>query len=390
MFEAALDLPEDARASYLDEACRNRPGEFKAGDVLSQRFRIERLIARGGMGAVYRAIDLDLDVALALKTIRPEIASEPDTLRRFKREVLLARSISHPNVCRIYDSGRDPDRDITFLTMEYLPGETLETRIRRDGPLAPGLALLLLEQITDALDAAHKAGVIHRDLKSGNIMLVPSEEGERAVLTDFGIACALTSDARDVPVGGPRQEYASGDETPGGSQARDFEHHSAWLRETGHFGAVTFRNLIGTAAYMAPEQVRGVVSTSSDLYALGVVLFEMTAGRLPFVESSALVTALARLERLPPAPSEVGSVVPEWDAVIMRLLAIDPAERYGTAREVFSALLEASPELRRRPGGPQTSGITIRNAGAVQGWKSPAADRASAAPSIPAERDAFV
>jgi serine/threonine protein kinase/predicted ATPase/tetratricopeptide (TPR) repeat protein len=420
VFEAALDLPEDARAAYLDQVCRNRPrlrhrverllaadrrpgfldeaptamwsrflchpspGDAReprarhartspgigAGDVLCQRYRIERLLARGGMGAVYRAIDLDLDVALALKTIRPEIASHPDTLRRFKREVLLARSISHPNVCRIYDLGRDPERGITFLTMEYLPGETLETRIRRDGPLVPRDALPLLDQITDALDAAHQAAVIHRDLKSANIMLVPSEAGERAVLTDFGIACAIVSDTRGTPVDGDRGRSAPGDDERRVPPARLSGSGSVGVRGTGDSAEVTFRNLIGTAAYMAPEQVRGVVSASSDLYALGVVLFEMATGHLPFVESSPLVTAVARLKRLPPTPSEAGSVAPEWDAVILRLLAVDPTERYGSAREAFSALVGSSPHPGRRPGG--------------------AGPGSSMDHSLPAERDAFV
>jgi serine/threonine protein kinase len=172
---------------------------FLPDEMLVDRFKIVRFIAQGGMGKVYEAEDLILHEHVALKTIRPEIAADETAVLRFKREIRLARKITHPNVCRIYDIFQHepswPDgqahraRKITFLSMELLRGETLQDRIRRSGPMPSAEALPLIHQLASALEAAHRAGIIHRDFKSANVVLVPPEhetELTRAVVTDFG------------------------------------------------------------------------------------------------------------------------------------------------------------------------------------------------------------
>ncbi len=360
-----VDLPEAERKAILDEACADDPelrveieellaldrlsalsrlvssnpsasrsassgddmvmaasllsGRFAPGLVLGNRYRIDRLLGHGGMGEVYCARDLDLGVPVALKTIRPEIASDPAVLRRFKREVLLARSVTHPNVCRIYDQGRhrDATQDVTFLTMEFLPGETLETRIRSKGRMSRTEALPIAKQLADALDAAHQAGIVHRDFKSANVMLVPTEKDERAVITDFGLA--MGAEEADVPA---QAERSSGTSISGGPV------------------------FLGTPAYMSPEQVRGErVGPAADLYALGIVLFEMATGSVPFSGRTPLETALLRLGSPPPSLSALVDVEPEWESAILRLLSLEPEARFSSAGEAVAALegREAAP-----------------------------------------------
>lgn len=279
-------------------------GTLAAGELLASRYRIRRFIAKGGMGEVYEALDLELEVPVALKTVRRDVAAGPETLRLFKREALLGRSVTHPNVCRIYDVGRhvDPGRNLTFLTMELLEGETLRQRISR-GPLDPGRALPLVRQLAEGLEAAHEAGIVHRDFKSANVLIVSGSSGDRAVVTDFGIALARGGVGAD----------ASGI----GSEV-----------------------ILGTPSYMAPEQVKGEsVGPAADLYALGVVMYEMVTGRLPFEGENPMAVARARLEREPPSPRRL---VPEldrrWEETILRLLSREPGERFGRALEVVAAL----------------------------------------------------
>ena len=200
------------------------------GTLLARRYSIVRFLARGGMGEVYEARDTELGVAVALKTIRPLLAHGPSVLERFKREIVLARGLSHPNLCRTFEFGREERSSppIVFLTMELLAGETLSARIRREGRLAAPVALALLRQMASALDHAHAAGVVHRDLKSANVFLVPGPSGERAVITDFGLA----------------REIAPAD-------SHGITHDGA---------------LLGTPAYMAPEQVRGETAGPAALH----------------------------------------------------------------------------------------------------------------------------
>lgn len=310
---AGLPQPESARGETA----------FALGEIVADRYRVTRFLARGGMGEVYRADDLELGVPVALKTIRSEIASDAASLHRFKQEVLLARSVTHPNVCRIFDIGRHRDaaRDMVFLTMEFLEGESLSARVRERGRLSPEESLPIVRQLAEALDAAHRAGIVHRDFKGPNVMLVPAKSGERAVITDFGLALPVGAGVSAVT------EASPGDRGDPVSTAM----------------AGDPRPLVGTPAYMSPEQVRGEpIGPATDLYALGVVVFEMATGVLPFQRATPVETAMARLYEEPPRPSTFAKTDPHWEAVILRLLAPEPEARFPCARDVVR-LLEGRP-----------------------------------------------
>ena len=277
---------------------------FAPGDVLSGRFRIVRFVAQGGMGEVYEAQDEELSGRVALKTIRTEIAEEAGAVERFKREVHIARQVTHPNVCRIYDVFRHGTT--TFLTMEFLEGETLAERLSRERRLTTPQALPIVSQIAAALDAAHRAGVIHRDFKSANVMLVPAaaeEGGARAVVTDFGLA---------------RYDRM----------------------ETGRFEAAMTQGVAGTPSYMAPEQVEGgEITPAADVYGLGVVLYEMVTGDRPFTGDTPLSVAVKRLKEKPPSPRAlVPDLDPKWERTILRCLERDPRNRFASAADVPHAL----------------------------------------------------
>jgi TolB-like protein len=289
---------------------------FFNGEELAGRYRIERFIARGGMGEVYEAEDLELRERVALKALRLDLAEDPRVEERFKRELQLARRVTHANVCRIFDCGRHVlqtqgaegpgEARVLFLTMELLRGETLSARLKRCGGLLEADALPIARQIAEALDAAHQAGIIHRDLKSSNVLLVSTRDGgERAVVTDFGLARAH----------GPE--------------------HSGVSITVGE----TF---LGTPAYMAPEQVEGkTITPAADLYAFGVVLYEMVTGRWPFQGDTPIATAVKRLyEPAPPPSAHVPTLDPRWDRAIQSCLDRDPQKRPANAAAVVR-LLEA-------------------------------------------------
>lgn len=294
-----------------------RSGSLAPGEILAGRYRIDGFLGRGAVGEVYEAFDRELGDAVAIKILRPEIARDDRALQRFKREIQLARRVTHPNVCRAFDlvhhtahvttrtgeeaPGEPPDQ--VFLTMELLRGETLEQLLARQGRMGTAEALPVIGHIVAALAAAHANGVVHRDLKSGNIFLVPEHSGLRAVVTDFGLAWSSI-------------------------EAND----SASLTATGE--------LVGSPAYMAPEQVRGEEATpATDIYALGVVLFEMVTGELPFVGKSAFYTALKRLQEPAPSPRlHLSDLDPAWEKTILRCLEREPAKRFPTVHHVLRAL----------------------------------------------------
>ena len=287
---------DELPAMWLDSLARAEAPRFAAGEHVAGRYLIRRLLGRGGMGEVYEAWDEELSVPVALKTLHVQASTE--ALQRLRREGLYARSVSHPNVCRVYDLGRHGagQNEVWFLTMEVLRGETLEDRLRAQGRLSPESARPIAEQMAAGLAAAHEAGVVHRDFKTANVMLVGGDAGEQAIVTDFGIARA--------------SEAAAGQE-----------------REP---------QLFGTPAYMAPEQLRGEqVGPAADIYALGIVLYEMVTGTLPFTGGSAIEAAKRRVEEEVPSPR---SVVPEldehWERVILRCLDLDPRRRFAFAEEV--------------------------------------------------------
>jgi tetratricopeptide (TPR) repeat protein len=268
------------------------------------------------MGEVYEALDLELREKVALKTVRPQIAQDEWILERFRREVLLARKVTHPNVCRIFDlfHHRDAHSELDFVTMELLEGETLAARLRRGGPMKTDEALPIARQLAVGLEAAHRAGVVHRDLKSANILLVPNAGGMRAVITDFGLA-------RSTAAGEPL----------------------ASIYRTGE--------IVGTPGYMAPEQVEGgAITAAVDIYALGVVLYEMVTGRLPFVGDTPLSTAAKRLTEPPLSPRRhVPDLDPRWERVILRALARAPGDRFQSAADLERAFAGGNvPGGRRR------------------------------------------
>ncbi|MFO0615328.1 MAG: serine/threonine-protein kinase [Polyangiaceae bacterium] len=244
-----------------------------AGSVIGDRYEIRGVLGEGGMGTVYLAHDRELDEEIALKILRPEMASTPDALIRFRREVKLARRVTHPNVARTYDLGEHGG--VRFLTMERIAGRSL----REARGLSLPEILRVAWEITQGLAAAHAVGVVHRDLKPENILLT----GDRVILTDFGIA-------------------------------RCDDPESA-LRTSG--------NVVGTPAYIAPEQLEGSpVDGRTDVYALGVMLYELVAGALPFVGETAAAVAVARLTRAPAPVRAVRSDVPEGVAeLVMSALA---------------------------------------------------------------------
>ena len=290
------------------------------GMRVADRFTILRFIAEGGMGEVYEARDEVLGERVALKFLSHRNIGDESVTRRFRREIQLARKVTHPNVCRVFDvyqhqvqiPGTQQSMPVAFVTMELLQGGTLEERIEQAGRLSEAEALPVIVQMCRALQAAHEAGVIHRDFKSNNVMLVPGRDDTplRVVVTDFGLARSM------VPTDPSR--------TP-----------------------LTADSLIlGTADYMSPEQIRGdPVSPKSDLYSLGVVIFEMLTGSKPYNAPNPMQLLVKRVSEPPARPSDfVPTIKPKWESVIMSCLAEDPGERPGSAEEVVQSL-EITEEL---------------------------------------------
>jgi len=285
------------------------PMVFGPGTEVAGRYRIERFVARGGMGEIYEAHDLVLDENVALKTITATAADSPKAIQRLKAEVKLSRRVGNPHTCRIFDFGEhdiDGRTALHFLTMEFIEGQALGARLRSEGRLPLDQVASLSRQLLEGLAAAHAAGVLHRDFKSDNVMLrsrSPRGLPIEAVITDFGLARAL---------------------------------HEEGDRLTSHTQA-----LLGSAAYMAPEQVEGEeLSEATDVYAFGVVLFEMLTGGLPFRGGSPMATALLRLRRAAPKPSTlVPGLALGWDQLVLGCLDRVPNKRVSCAEGL--ALLHA-------------------------------------------------
>ena len=289
------------------------------GQRIGGRYDIRRFVARGGMGEVYEAFDSLLGERIALKTLLLTATDRDDAVDALLREVRIARKVNHVNVCRILELGvhrfsETSSGAVPFLTMDFLTGETLAQRLARVGPLSADTTLKLMRDLTAGLASIHAAGIVHRDFKSDNVFLVAGADGaERAVVMDFGLARAPR---------GSRAESSSG------------------------------QGIVGTAAYVAPEQLRGQpASAPTDIYALGIVMFEMLTGRLPFSGDSPAATALARLHQVPPKPSSiVAQLDPRWNTLVERCLEPEPRRRLGRIEDV-TAMLDrlASPRPRRPP-----------------------------------------
>jgi serine/threonine-protein kinase len=277
--------------------------DMRIGELFDRRYRIERPIGSGGMAEVYLATDETLGRPVALKVLARRYADDPGFIERFRREATAAAQLNHPNIVSIYDRGEA--EGTYYIAMEYLDGENLKQMVRRDGPFSARRAARAIVPVLDALAYAHRHGVIHRDIKPQNIIVTrpgPDHGEPRVKVVDFGIARA-------------------GD--------------ASQLTEAG--------SVLGTAAYLSPEQARGGhVTAASDLYSVGVVLYELLAGQPPFLGESAVQVAMRHLQEPPrPLREAAPGVSTALEAVVMRALAKDPAHRYGEA-EVFMDDLTAA------------------------------------------------
>jgi eukaryotic-like serine/threonine-protein kinase len=262
---------------------------YSPGTLLGGRYEVIRLLSRGGMAEVYLATDRQLGRRVAIKVILEQLAEDERFVARFRREARAAASLSHPNVVSVHDVGSH--HGVPFLVMENVPGRTLAEILREQGPLPPDRVAEIGAAAALALAAAHRAGIVHRDVKPGNIMLTDS--GQVKVL-DFGIARALQ-----------------------------------WTPITDTY------SVHGTAEYMSPEQVRGEgVDRRSDLYSLGAVLYELLAGRPLFAGESSLAVAYKHIEETPPPPDAPGDLT----AIVMRCLAKHPADRHRDAGQLAADL----------------------------------------------------
>jgi serine/threonine protein kinase/tetratricopeptide (TPR) repeat protein len=265
------------------------------GSVLGERYEILKRLGEGGMGAVYKARDHELDRLVALKVIRPELAGHPDILRRFKQELILARQVTHKNVVRIFDLGSANGRK--FITMDYIEGRDLKSILGEREKLPPAEVLPIFQQICRGLEAAHVEGVVHRDLKPQNIMV---DASGRVWLMDFGLA-------RSMELSG--------------------------LTRTGV--------LVGTPDYMSPEQARAEkVDARSDLFSLGIIVFEMLTGRLPFPAETLMAKLLQRVQQNAPPVTDIDPTIPaRLGAVVSKCLERNVAKRYQNVREILDDLL---------------------------------------------------
>ena len=302
-------------------------GGFSPGTILGERYRIIGLVGRGGMGEVYRADDLKLGQPVALKFLPEKLASEPAFIERFYAEVRHARGVSHPNVCRVYDVGEIEGRH--FLSMEYVDGEDLASLLRRIGRLPPDKAIDIAREMCAGLSAAHDKGVLHRDLKPGNVMI---DGRGRAKITDFGLAVGV-------------------DDDKGGAEVS------------------------GTPAYMAPEQLAGRgASIQSDIYALGLVLYELFTGRKAFEAATLAEWRRKHAEEQPTSPSTVTpGFDPVVERVILRCLEKDPKARPSSVAKVAAALPGGDPLAAAIAAGETPSPEMVAAAGGDEGMKPAAA-----------------
>ncbi len=264
------------------------------GKLLGNRYEILDQLGGGGMAIVHKGKDTLLNRLVTIKILRPEYTSDEDFVKRFRREAQAIASLSHPNIVSIYDVGQE--EKIHYLVMEYVEGDNLKNLIRGQGTLTPGRALEIARQVSEALQHAHENNIVHRDVKPQNILIT---SGGRAKLTDFGIAREATT---------------------------------ATLTQTD--------TIVGSVHYLSPEQARGeTAGPRSDIYSLGIVLYEMVTGSLPFQGDTPIGVALKHIQETPPSPSSLNPVVsPALENVIFRAMAKIPAERYETAREMASDL----------------------------------------------------
>jgi len=321
--------------------------------VFSERYELNHLIARGGMAEVYRAHDRLLDRPVALKVLFPELSVDRSFVERFRREAQAAANLSHPNIVPVFDWGEDSGT--YFIVMEFIDGRPLSAILKSAGPLTADRTADIGAHVAAALGYAHKHGVIHRDVKPGNVLI--TDEGQVKV-TDFGIARAINTEES--------------------------------LTQTGA--------VMGTATYFSPEQAEGIgVDARSDIYSLGVVLFEMVTGRPPFLGDTPVAVASKHVRDHAPAPRSINpSIPPTFEAIILKAMAKDPAYRYSTAEELRADLLrfnegrtvlamDEATGLLAAAGATQAIGVvsandltqTVGTVGALPGEEGPAEEATS-------------
>ncbi|HYH61175.1 MAG TPA: serine/threonine-protein kinase [Solirubrobacterales bacterium] len=263
-------------------------------------YRIDEIAGEGGMGVVYRATHLTLEIPVAVKVIRPELAKDAGFRERFKRESRLAASIDHPNVLPVHHAGEHDG--LLYITMRYVQGTDLRALIETEGKIDKSRAAGLVNQVAAALDAAHASDLVHRDVKPANVLIEPRPGGDRAFLTDFGLTRQASS--------------------------------QSGLTRTGQW--------VGTLDYVAPEQIEGKkVDARADVYALGCMLYEILSGSIPFVRESEVATMYAHLNEDPPPLADRDSSMAQLDVVIRRAMAKDPADRFQTASAFGEATIAA-------------------------------------------------
>ena len=275
--------------------------ELSIGSVFAEH-RIEAVAGRGGMGVVYRATHVALDVQRALKVIAPDLADDEGFRQRFQRESRIAASIRHPHVIPIHHAGEEDGR--LFITMDYIDGPDLRGLIARDGRLEPHRVAALLTEVAGALDAAHKRGLVHRDIKPANVLIDRDSGADHAYLTDFGLTKQLGAESG--------------------------------MTRTGMW--------IGTLDYMAPEQIEGrkTLDARTDVYALGCMLYEALTGDVPYPRDSDVPKMYAHMHEPPPSPLErTPDIPPQFEAIVKRALAKSPHERYPSAGDLGHAVLAA-------------------------------------------------
>jgi len=310
---------------------------FEVGSVLGGRYEIRALLGMGGMGAVYKAHDLEVDRAVGLKVIRPDLAGNPAILARFKQELVLARQVTHKNIIRIYDLSEA--EGVKFITMEFIEGEDLRSILTRHGKLDPNEAINIIRQCCAGLQAAHAEGVIHRDLKPSNIM---RDAAGRVVIMDFGLAKTLQSDG---------------------------------MTQTGM--------MIGTMEYMSPEQAMGSeLDARSDIFAIGLIFYELITGNMPYRAESAIASLVRRTQERAAPLHEVDPAVPlAVSQIVAKCLERDPKNRYNTVQELLDDLDVAQ---GKRPRSSWAGHAGLRNSALAgdaltEGAPSPAVPRPAVA-----------
>jgi serine/threonine protein kinase/tetratricopeptide (TPR) repeat protein len=292
---AALLHPSEEISAPVTETLETPKEELTTGSTFAGRYKIIEELGKGGMGKVYKAQDTDLKEKVAIKLLKPEIAADKKTIERFRNELKFARKIRHKNVCQMFDLNKE--KGAHYITMEYVDGKDLKSMIRMMGQSSSGKTISIAKQVCDGLVEAHKLGVVHRDLKPQNIMV--DEEGNARIM-DFGIARSI--------------------------------------KEKGITAAGV---MIGTPEYMSPEQVEGKeVDQRSDIYSLGVILYEMVTGRVPFEGDTPFTIGVKHKSEEPKDPKELNAQLPEdLNLVILRCLEKDKEKRYQSAGEVRAELM---------------------------------------------------